>query len=229
MNIIITRPLIDIDNLMTDFFKTDHKVYYIPTLKIESKKIDLIKYEDFDGLIFTSGNAIRFLNNKRTSNIKCFCVGTITEKIARSSGFTNTISSSGNVTALKNLILNSDFINKGSKLAYVCGDNITYDLDKDLQSEGIIVKKIVNYSSIKIHELDDRSLKLIKQYPPDFVFIYSLRSAESFVNIIKSYTLSPMMTQTKVMCISKKIAEYLKKKGWKNIGTFKPGEELLKV
>ena len=37
------------------------------------------------------------------------------------------------------------------------------------------------------------------------------------------------MTQTKVMCISKKIAEYLKKKGWKNIGTFKPGEELLKV
>ena len=48
MNIIITRPLIDIDNLMTDFFKTDHKVYYIPTLKIESKKIDLIKYEDFE-------------------------------------------------------------------------------------------------------------------------------------------------------------------------------------
>ena len=30
-----------------------------------------------------------------------------------------------------------------------------------------------------------------------------------------------MMTQSVVMCISKKIAEFLKKKGWKNIGTFK--------
>ena len=70
-------------------------------------------------------------------NIKCFCVGTITEKIARANGFTKTISASGNVNALKNLIINSKELNKNDNLAYICGDQITYDLDKELGKRGI--------------------------------------------------------------------------------------------
>ena len=37
------------------------------------------------------------------------------------------------------------------------------------------------------------------------------------------------MTQCTVMCISKKIEEFLKSKGWKKTDTFNPGEELLKI
>ena len=37
------------------------------------------------------------------------------------------------------------------------------------------------------------------------------------------------MTQCTVMCISKKIKEFLKSKGWKKTETFNPGEELLKI
>ena len=149
---------------------------------------------------------MRNLNfNGEKKNIKCFCVGSVTEKIARLSGFTKTISASGNVNALKNLIINSKELKTNDKLAYICGDQITLELDKELGREGFKVKKIINYFSEKITSLNDANIDLIKKYPPNVIFVYSLRSAESFNSIVANYSLAPMMTQSVVMCISKKI------------------------
>ena len=62
---------------------------------------------DYGGIIFTSANAVKFLDlNKLDKNIMCFCVGgNATEKKARSAGFQNTIAAEGNVSNLKELIL----------------------------------------------------------------------------------------------------------------------------
>ena len=111
----------------------------MPTLSIASANMEPIDARYYDGLIFTSANAVRFLKMKNhDKNIKCFCVGSVTEKIARLSGFTKTISASGNVNALKNLIINSKELKKNDKLAYICGDQITLELDKELGREGFL-------------------------------------------------------------------------------------------
>ena len=70
---------------------------------------------------------------------------------------------------------------------------------------------------------------LIEKNIPDLIFIYSLRSAQSFVEISKNYSLYPLMTGSTVMCISKKVADFFKSKGWKKIEVFNPGDELLKL
>ena len=228
MNIIFTRPLIDAEDLMTNFFSSNYKVIHLPTLSINSANMEPINTKEFDGLIFTSANAVRFLQLKNDEkNIKCFCVGNITERSLRLKGFTNTVAASGTVNALKNIILNSE--KKIKNLAYLCGDVVSYDLDKDLKLSGFKVKKIINYTSSKITDLNSESLDLIKKYPPDVTLIYSKRSAESFDEIARKYSLSELMTQCTVMCISKKIEEFLKSKGWKKTETFNPGEELLKI
>ena len=230
MNIIITRPLIEIENLMADLFNLGHRIIHIPTLKIEPIQIPEINFTEYDGIIFTSANAVRHIPNKNgRSSVNCFCVGSMTEKVARANGFSKTISANGTVNALKNLIVNSDFIKKKAKLAYVCGDNISIDLQSELKSEGFIIEKIINYSSIKINELNNSNHELIKKYPPDVIFVYSLRSAESFVNIVKNYSLLPMMTQSKLMCISRKIKEYFISQGWSKLEIFNPGDEILKL
>ena len=36
MNIIFTRPLIDTEDLMTNFFSSGHKIIHLPTLSISS-------------------------------------------------------------------------------------------------------------------------------------------------------------------------------------------------
>ena len=230
MNILITRPLIDSENLMEKLFSKGHKILHIPTLKISSLKIKPTNPDDFDAFIFTSANAVRNLKlSKENKKIFCFCVGSITEKIARQQGFQNTFSAGGTVNALKNLIMCSEQLNDKSKIAYFCGDNISYDLDKDLKKEGYKVKKIINYLSEKITDLSAESKKIIENNIPDLIFIYSMRSAQSFVEISKNYSLHPLMTGSTVMCISKKIADFFKTTGWKKIEVFNPGEELLKL
>ena len=230
MNILLTRPLIDTEDLMGHFFSLGHKIINIPTLKITSANIKPIDSHEYDAFIFTSANAIRKLNVKNfDKNKKCFCVGAITEKIVRQSGYLNTISAGGTVNALKNLIINSDQISKISNIAYFCGDNLSSDLDLELKKEGLKINKIINYFSEKITDLNHSNKKIIENHPPDTIFVYSTRSAQSFIEIIKNYSLYPLMTESKVMCISKKVANIFTKEGWNKVEIFNPGDEILKI
>ena len=228
MNIIFTRPLLDSEDLMINFFKSGHKVIHMPTLSISSANMKPIDTKDYDGLIFTSANAVRFLKMKiDDKKIKCFCVGNFTERSLRLKGFNNTVAASGTVNALKNIIINSEKNMKN--LAYLSGDVISYELDKDLIQEGFKITKIINYTSTKILSLNNETSDLIKRYPAHIALIYSKRSAESFDEIVRKYSFSQLMTHCTVMCISKKIKEFLKSKGWNKIELFNPGEELVKI
>ena len=230
MNILITRPLIDAEDLMGKIFSLGHKIIHIPTLKISSANTGPIDASQYNAFIFTRANAIRSLKViKQDKNKLCFCVGAITEKIARLKGYNNTISAGGTVNALKNLIINSSQINKKSKIAYICGDNISYDLDLELKREGFKINKFINYRSEKITDLNDKNKEIIVNHSPDIIFIYSLRSGESFIEIVRNHSLYPLMTGSKVMCISEKVASLFKSEGWEKVEVFNPGEELLKL
>ena len=215
---------------MGKLFSLGHKIIHIPTLKISPSKAESVDLNEYDAIIFTSANAIRNLEviNEEKSKL-CFCVGSITEKIARQSGYHNTISAGGTVNALKNLIINSNQINEKSKIAYFCGDNVAYDLDLELKKEGLKISKIINYTSEKITDLNDQNKKIIASHSPDIIFVYSLRSGESFIEITRNHSLYPLMTGSKVMCISDKIASLFKSDGWKKVEVFNPGEELLQL
>ena len=228
MNIIFTRPLIESEDLMMNFFDPKYKVIHIPTLNISSANMKPISSKDYDGFIFTSANAVRFLKIKNEEkNIKCFCVGNLTERSLRLKGFNNTVAASGTVNALKNIIINSE--KNIRNLAYLCGDVVSYELDKELIQQGFKVSKIINYTSTKITDLNKENIELIKKYPANIALIYSKRSAESFDEIVSKYSLAEWMTHCVVMCISKKIEDFLKSKGWKKTEIFNPGDELIKI
>ena len=230
MNILITRPLIDAEDLMGKFFTLGHKIIHMPTLKISPVKSEPIDGSQYNAFIFTSANAIRNLKVIKQDKSKlCFCVGTMTEKITRMLGYNNTISAGGTVNALKNLIISSNQISEKSKMAYFCGDTISYDLDLELKREGFKIKKIINYTSEKITDLNDENKKIISNHPPDIIFVYSARSAASFIEIVKKYSLYPLMTGSKVMCISKKVADIFTINNWKRVKIFNPGDELLQL
>ena len=229
MNILITRPLIDAEDLMGKLFSLGHKIIHIPTLKVKPVTNQKCDANNYDAFIFTSANAVRNLKLLNEDKKKlCFCVGSITEKIVRQKGYSNTISAGGNVNALKNIILNSDF-DKRKKIAYFCGDYIASDLDLDLKREGYFIDKVINYSSEKIIDLNNENEKILNNHPPDIIFVYSKRSAESFVELVKKYTLNGLMTGSRVLCISEKVLNVFKQLGWKNLEVFEPGEEIIKL
>ena len=86
-----------------------------------------------------------------------------------------------------------------------------------------------NYTSEKIRELNQDTNNLIKDHPPDIIFVYSKRSAESFIDLAKKHSLIGLMTGSRVMCISEKVINVFKEAGWKNLETFEAGDELVKI
>ena len=87
----------------------------------------------------------------------------------------------------------------------------------------------MNYFSEKITDLNEQNKKIIENHPPDIIFVYSARSALSFLEIVKNHSLYPLMTESKVKCISKKVADIFPTDFWKKVEVFNPGEELLQL
>ena len=225
MHILLTRPLEDIQELILKFQELGHVVSHMPVIKIEKVNYKSINFSEFSGIIFTSSNAIKYLDTRIIDKNKiCFCVGSATEKKARSAGFQNVISADGNVSNLKELIL-QNFNPSSGKLLYVSGEVTTNDLDQDLISNGYDVKRIINYTARSIENLDEKFIEKLKQKMPDIVYVYSQNSALSFLKLIKNYNLSDFWMNTNLMCISEKTSSILNEIKWKKIFIFSPGEE----
>ena len=146
MHILLTRQLQDSKDLIQKFKSNGFRVSNLPLLEIKKLDYNEIKINNHNAIIFTSSNAIRFLDLKNINkNILCFCVGSYTEKTARSNGFQNVFAADGNVRNLKELI-QQNLSAKDNKILYISGDVVSYPLDKDLISEGYNVERLINYT-----------------------------------------------------------------------------------
>ena len=225
MHILLTRPLEDCSEMILKFQSLGHRVSHLPLIRIEKVNYEEINFAEYDAIVFTSANAVKFLNLERQDkNIKCFCVGEATEKKARSVGFQNTIAAEGNVTNLKELILRS-YETKNKQLLYISGQTILYDLDHQLLSDGFRVKRIINYKVNHNQKFDEKFVNELKLNMPDIVYVYSQNSASSFLNFIKIYQTETLWMNTNLMCISEKTSSILNEIKWKKIFLFNPGEE----
>ena len=225
MHILLTRSLEDCSEMILKFQSLGHQVSHLPLLKIERENHENINFSGYGGIIFTSANAVKFLDsNKIDKNIMCFCVGGTTEKKARSVGFQNTIAAEGNVTNLKELIIQS-YASENKELLYVSGEIISVDLDQQLLNEGFRVKRIINYRVDHNQKFDEKFVNELKLKMPDMVYVYSQNSASSFLNFIKIYQTENLWMNTNLMCIGEKTSSILNEIKWKKIFLFNPGEE----
>jgi len=225
MHILLTRPLEDCSEMILKFKSLGHQVSHLPLLTIGKMDYEEIKFSDYGGIIFTSTNAIKFLDlNKLDKKILCFCVGGITEKKARTAGFQNTISAEGNVSNLKELILQNYEI-KDKPLLYISGEKISVDLDKQLSNEGYNVKRIINYRVSHNQKFDETFIKELRINMPEIIYVYSQNSASSLLNFIKIYQTENLWMDTNLMCIGEKTSNILNEIKWKKIFLFNPGEE----
>ena len=225
MHILLTRPLDDCKDLILRFKSLGHKVSHLPVIKIENVNHDKVNFDEFDGIIFTSANAIKILNTSNINKkINCFCVGSSTEKLAKQNGFQNIFCADGNVNNLKEVIL-QNFDQKKGNLLYVSGEIISSNLDKDLISEGYKVKRIINYSVAPIEEVSDEFIRDLKSSIPDMVYVYSENSARNYLNLLKKYNLSDYWMDTNLMCLGEKTSSVLNEIKWKKIFLFNSGEE----
>ena len=225
MHILLTRPLEDNRETILKFQSLGHEVTHMPLISIEGIKYEDLNFSDFKGIIFTSSNAIKFLDTKSVDKkINCFCVGSATESKVKSIGFQNIFAADGNVNNLKELIL-QNFNSSDGKLLYVSGEIISNDLDQILISEGYNIQRIINYKANPVEKFSDTFIEKLKLNMPEIVYVYSQNSAISFLNLIKNYELVNLWMDTNLMCIGEKTSAVLNEIKWKKIFLFNPGEE----
>ena len=225
MHILLTRPLEDCSEMILKFKSLGHQVSHLPLLIVEKVNYDSANLQSFGSIIFTSANAIKFLDLKNIDKkILCFCVGEATEKTARNNGFQNVIAAEGNVENLKELIL-QNFDKKDGNLIYISGQTVTTNLDQQLLKLGYNVKRIVNYRTSHNKNFNEEFVKELKQKMPDIVYVYSQNSAASLLNYIKLHQLESLWMNTNLMCIGEKTSSILNEIKWKKIFLFNPGEE----
>jgi len=225
MHILLTRPLEDSHEMILKFQRLGHEISHMPLINIEGKSYEQLNFLDFKGIIFTSANAIKFLDIKPIDKkIICFCVGNATEKKARSNGFQNIYSADGSVSNLKELLL-QNFNPSDGKLLYVSGEIVSTNLDQELILEGYYVKRIINYVAKPIEKINETFIDKLKLKMPEIVFVYSQNSAINLLNIIKNYQLVDLWMDTNLMCLGEKTSSVLNEIKWKKIFLFNTGEE----
>jgi uroporphyrinogen-III synthase len=225
MHIIITRPIEDSLELIRNLSFKNHVVTHLPLINIKKISNKNINFHNYKGIIFTSANAIKFLDTENIpKNIHCFCVGEATEKKAKDFGFYNAISAGGNVDVLIELIIRTFDKNLG-RLLYVSSEFISKELDLELKKKGYSVERVVNYTSEPINQIEQNTLDYINKNTPDVIFVYSEKSAINLKDLIKKYSLVDVMVLSNLMCISKKTSKVLEFIKWKKVIFFNPGEE----
>ncbi len=225
MHILLTRPLEDCSELILKFQSLGHKVSHLPVIKVEKMNYKHFNFMEYDGIIFTSANAVKYLDVKNINKkLICFCVGNATEKKARSFGFQNVVTAEGNVENLKELILRN-FDKKNKKLIYVSGEMISINLDQQLSEEGYDIQRIINYKTTHNEKFHDNFIEALKSNMPDIVYVYSKNSALSFLKFIKLYNSESLWLNTNLMCVGEKTSSILNEIKWKKIFLFNPGEE----
>ncbi len=225
MHILFTRPLEDCHEMILKFQSLGHEISHLPLINIEGLKYEAPNYSEFKAIIFTSANAVKFLDIKNIDKkLKCFCVGSATEKKARSVGFQNVFAAEGNVSNLKELIL-QNFKPSDGKLIYISGEIISSDLDKELISSGYTIERLINYRANPIEKYDESFIEKLKLKMPEITYIYSQNSAINFLKVIKNYQLETLWMNTNLMCIGEKTSSILNEIKCKKIFLFNPGEE----
>ena len=71
MHILLTRPLEDCSEMIFKFQSLGHQVSHLPLIKIQKVNYEEINFSEYGGIVFTSANAVKFLNTvKLDKNIK---------------------------------------------------------------------------------------------------------------------------------------------------------------
>lgn len=175
-------------------------------------------YNNPQAIIITSSNACNFLEKLNLpKNILILSVGENTKNSIMKLGFNNIISASNSADSLYKLALKTLFPNKGLVI-YLSGEIITIDIAKKLSKEGFQTIRIIAYKTVRKTKLSNNLINQIKNHKINLVTIYSKETAVIFYKLLLKHNLLEYFTKIKLLCLSKNIALYCKKLGFKKTG-----------
>lgn len=217
MRILITRAENEAVNLGNAVKALGCEPLVAPMLDIQFKE-DPIDLEGVQGIVVTSGNAIRALEKaSEERDIPVYCVGPQTRKLAESLGFTQVHNSFGGIKNLPILIGRESAPDKGP-LLLLHGGNLTGNPVQELNKARFRVRSLRVYSAGPVDEFpEDVRTSLEKDGAPDLATFFSIRTFKMFRELAQKEGLIDIFRDTAALCISPAVADFAREMRWKRV------------
>lgn len=207
MRALITRPLDDAKSLAERLKQRGIEPVLAPLITIAPRKPELPDLSKAQALLFTSANGVRsFTKASLLRTCRVLTVGDATAEAARSSGFTQVSSASGDVSSLAAMagrLLDP----KAGTLYHVTGQTQAGDLAGELGERGFTVERLELYESHAADALPADVVEGFRQGNLELVLLYSPRTAEIFTQLVTAAGLADKMATVTAFCLSKAVAD----------------------
>ena len=206
MRVLVTRPGADGQALVKILNDIGIEAILEPLLTIRHLKIDALNMDGVQGYLATSANGVKALVDTQPNlSIPLFAVGDTTALTARQGGFKTVHSASGDVSALARLV--TDILEPaGGSLIHATTTSQAGDLKGQLENHGFECRTEIIYETEPSKILSSNTVAVIKSGGIDAVLLYSPRSAEIFVKLLRKSRLVRASKNLVVVCMSQAVA-----------------------
>jgi|GEM_PF-1124646 len=227
MHLIVTRPQADADMLKTRLEAMGHTASVVPLLTIQVDKTAAIPDKPWQAIAITSANALSALAaigvSEELKAVPVFAVGPASAKLARETGFADVRQADGDLSALQKDMQQSLNTDSGPIL-YLTGKVRSGDLAALLHSGGFSVDRVEIYDAIAATQIPPPVRQAIRLRQANGVVLYSARTADIWLQLVKQSKLNTKAQQLVHFCLSSAVAEKIRSGLGRNVSVVISGK-----
>ena len=219
MRVLITRPGEDGKALAEILGTSGVETVIEPLLAIKHIHGTALNVDSIQAMLLTSANGVRALARRTDRrDIPVYAVGDSTATTARKAGFAQVHSASGNVETLVELVI--EILNpEDGPLLHIAGSEVAGNLIGLIERAGFQCTREVLYEAIAERSLKSLTITALKNNQIDAVALYSPRSAENFVELIRKARLVRSCRKIIAICLSQAVADKVSEIQWLEVLT----------
>lgn len=231
MAILVTRPAPENERTAQALRARGYDALLSPMLRFEAIPFHGEDDAAYDGVVITSGNAIRAIEShpsrQHLFGLPAFAVGDHTAQMARDAGFKAVSSAHGDAAALTDLVIKTvtTKLKKGATLCYLAGADLARDLAGDLGGRGFTVVTHTTYRMIPVAKFPAGIGDAFGAGHIEAVLHYSRRSARAFLDAARAAGVEISALALPQCCISSAVAGVLREAGAVQVASARTPDE----
>lgn len=210
MRLLVTRPQPDCRKTAERIRALGGEAVEAPMLETRASAPLRFDLTGVTGLAVTSSRVAGILkNHPQVSELRAlpvFTVGKRTAEAMTAAGFEDVVSADGDVLALAGLIAARQ---PEGHLLYPCARDRAGDLEGDLAAQGLHCDPVIVYETNPVDQMPAAVMDSLRDGAIDGVLIYSRRSAEAFLSVLKSADTAGLLKKIRTFAISPQAGEPL--------------------
>jgi uroporphyrinogen-III synthase len=212
--VLVTRPQPDNDATLASLRARGFDALAAPMLRFEPLPFHDDDDANYDAVIVTSANALRAIDlaASRLLRLPLFAVGAHTADAARAAGFGKVMVAKGEAAALRDLVLarvKAGKLNKAATLLHLAGADLARNLAGELGEKGLSVITHTTYRMVPVESFPREIGEAFMTQRITAVLHYSRRSAQAFLNAVRTGGLEISALALPQCCISASVAAVL--------------------